>query len=296
MKKMNIHDIRLFIERLGLTIDNWLKFSNFLSIIPLDRLFKDYLIVFINKKTERFFENTKDIDVINLILFEKKISTNFLKWLLFFETRFKKVIIEKWLEFYDLKKVYIYLYSESDFLKFFPDIVNCNDLELKKFRFSLFEHVSNSEFLVEYKKLEEIPLEDLSSSWSFATMINFYRVLDKNLKKEILKEFNIPFDFTDSFHKVLNVLLKVRNTISHNHIIYNFKTNLYKIEFNKIYRVLFKDQLNTSKPISLIQIMKIVDFLLNWNNCWKEFNSEFRELDIIHESKDNLYKIIFDAF
>lgn len=293
MKQINLNEIRSFLQKLGLKIENWLRLSNFLSIFTFDRLLKDYCILFLDSKTDRFIADTTDNDLVNLILFDKKISSNLLKWVLLFESKFKKVMIEKWVNFVNLKNDKIYLLPENEFEKLIPNIKKCNDLNLSKFRYSLFEYVSNSEFLVEYESLDEIPIHDLSYSWSFATAINFYRVIDDKLKIEILKEFNIPDEFTDVFHKVLNVLLKVRNTISHNHIIYNFKSNLYRVEFNKLYKSIFREESNIVKPINLHQIIYLVDYLLNWNQCKKEFDLELKELKINFRGKENLIKILF---
>lgn len=290
---MNLNEIRSFLQKLGLKIENWLRFSNYLSIFSFDRLIKDYCVLFLNTKTDRFFENTTDSDIVNLIMFDKKISTNILKWILLFETKFKKILVEKWVKFNHLPTDKIYLIDEKEFEKLIPNIRKCSDLQLSKFRYSLFEYVSNSEFLVDYESLDEIPIYDLSYSWTFATAINFFRVVDDKLKNEILKEFNIPYEHTDIFHRVLNVLLKVRNTISHNHVIYNFKSNLYRVEFNKIYKTLFKDNVNISNPINLNQIINFVDYLLNWNQCKKEFDAEFKELKINIKGKENIIKILY---
>lgn len=292
MIRMSEKEISEFLQKLGLKIENWIKFSNFLSIIPTDRLIKDYFYIFLDKSTDMFYDGTTDTDIINLIMFDKEISTNLLKWILIFETRFKKVIIEKWLDIEKPTTNKIYLLKEDDFIKYIPNI-NKNDLELKKFTYSLFEHVSNSEFLQDYHSLKEIPIHDLSYSWTFATSINFYRVVSNEVQKEILTEFNIPAEFKDFFHKALNVLLKVRNTISHNHIIYNFKTNLYRLEFNKIYKVLFKEDNQLNQPINLNQIMTWLDYLLNWKHCKKEFESKLKDLQILNKAKENLIKLFY---
>lgn len=290
---MNLNEIRNFLQKLGLRIENWLRFSNFLSIYSFDRLLKDYCILFLDSKTDRFVTDTTDSDIISLIMFDKKISTCLLKWVLMFESKFKKIMIEKWVTFHKLSNDKLYLIPEKEFEKLIPNIKKCTDLNLSKFRYSLFEYVSNSEFLVEYESLDQIPITDLSYSWTFATAINFFRVIDDNLKKDILKEFNIPDENIDIFHKVLNVLLKVRNTISHNHIIYNFKSNLYRVEFNKLYKSIFRDSNNITKPINLHQIVYLVDYLLNWNNCKKEFDFELKEIKINHKGKENLIKVLF---
>ncbi len=290
---MNINETRIFLQKLGLKIENWLRFSNFLSIYTFERLLKDYCFLFVDRRTERFFENTTDTDIINLILFDKRIGTNLLRWILMFETKLKKVLVEKWLDFYKPKNDKLYSITFEELEKMVPGIHKCSDLEIPKFKYSLFEYVSNSEFLIEYQSLDEIPIMDLSYSWSFATTINFFRVLDDRVKIQVLNEFNVPNEFKDSFHRVLNMLLKVRNDVSHNYIVYKFKSNLYKTEFNKIFKAIAKEEINITKDVSLNQVIYFIDMLLGWSNCKKEFDSELKELKINFKGKENLIKFLF---
>ncbi|MCF0217712.1 MAG: Abi family protein [Malacoplasma sp.] len=292
MVQMSEKEIRIFLEKLGLKLENWPKFSSFLSIYPFDRIIKDYFYIFLDKNTDRFYDNTTDNDIINLIIFDKEISTNILKWLLIFEVKFKKVVIQKLVETIDLPTDKLYLFKESDFLNIFPNIED-NNLDVNRFRYSLFEHVSNSDFLQEYNSLEDIPITDLSYSWTLATTINFFRVLSNEVKTEILLEFRVPNELKDCFHKSLNVLLKIRNTVSHNHIIYNFKTNLYRLEFNKLHKFLLKEDNQLNQPINLNQITVFVDYLLNFKNCKLEFEEKFKSLKILPKAKENLIKLFY---
>lgn len=289
---MNIKETKEFLLKLGLKIENWTKFSNFLVIYPFDRIIKDYIYIFLNKETDSFYEGTTDTDLMNLIIYDKEMGANLLKWLLIFETKFKKIVIDKWTSLANLKTDKIYLYKEEEFLKLIPDIKESN-LEIKSFRYSLFEHVSNSEFLQDYNSLEDIPISQLSYSWSFATTINFYRVLPKYIKDSILTEFNLPVEFRESFHRAISILSNIRNTISHNHIIYNFKTNIYRLEFNKIYKFIFKEDNQLNQPINLNQVMSLVDYLLNWNNCKKEFEKKLKELKILNKAKESIIKLFY---
>lgn len=290
---MNNEEIRTFLLKLGLKIENWLRFSSFLTIFPFDKILKNFIHFFIDKKTNLFYKNTTDNDVIDLILFDKKIGLTILRWFLFFEIKFKKIIVEKWFSFHPLHINYLYQLDENDFLKYLPNLKNCSDLNLKKFRYSLFEHVSNSEFLQEYQNLQDIPLMDLITYWTFATTINFFRVMNSQIKINVLKELNIPYNMVDSFHKILNVLLKVRNTISHNHILYNFHSNLYRIEFNQLYKILFKENYIVTKAINIYKIITLIDYFLNWNYCKKNFDEHLKNLKINAIAKEKLIKLFF---
>lgn len=290
----NKEAIQAFV-RLGLKIENSLRFSNFLSIYSYERLFNEYASFFISPKTNRFFEKTTDNDIINLILFDKKISSDLLRWLLFLETKLKKVTVEKWKEKYGHYSDKLYAWDNESLLKTIPNIVNCSDLEFKKFKYSLFELVSNSEYLQKYNNLKDIPIENLSYSWSFATIINFYRVLDDSLKQQIVKTFNIPIDFINSFDRVFSIFLKIRNIISHNHVLYNFKTNIFRIEFNNLYQLLFKreEKINFNNPINLYQCIMFIDYLLNWNYAKKNFEKYMKDLILLEDAKIKLIQSFF---
>lgn len=291
-KKINI--LKSNLESKGLKIENWTRFSSYLSIFTFDRFIEDYCFLFVDKKKNTFYENTTDSDLINFILFDKKISVNFLKWFLFFESKFKKTIIEKWMDFYKLNNRNMFSISESELVTYLPNLQKCADLKAQTFRHSLFEHSNNSEFLVKYESLEKIPIQELSYSWSFSTTINFFRTLSDDLKKEILFSFDVPYEFFDIFDKALNSLSKVRNTISHNHIIYTFRSPVFRFEFNKIYKSLFREEINLSSSITLYKVIKFIDYLLGWNLCKKEFENDLKELKINPMAKESLIKIIFD--
>lgn len=290
---MDLNNVRLFLQKLGLKIENWLIFSNYLSIFSFERLLKDYCILFLDEKTNRFYLETTDKDIISLINFDKKIGTIILKWILFFESKFKKIIIEKWIDFYDIKNPYIYNFKQKELEKLLPEFSNIKDISFDDFIESLFEHAQNSEFIPNDVDYSKTSIYELSYSWSLATTINFFRGFDNDLKKDILKEFNIPYEYSSIFDKVLLVILKVRNTISHNHIIYNLNTSFYRIEFNKVYKSLSRENIKVGKPISLNRVIFLVDYLLNWNQCKKECEIELKELKMHSKAKETLIKILF---
>lgn len=280
----------------GLNIVDQDKFLEYLNIYSAEYILNEYSEIFINEENNKFFPFVDSNQIINLINFDKYVGSILLKNILFFESKLKRIIIENWIDFYNLKDTKIYNFAEDELLNYLPNINNCPDLQSEKFVYSLFEHAATSEFLIHYKRLANIPIEDLSLSWTFATTINFYRLLDVEIKKKILVSFNIPIVNVNHFDKMLNVFLKIRNLISHNGHIYNFTTRLYRVEFNRIYSSVKKNDSSEDKYISLDKVIVLLDYLLNWNNTYYEFNEQLKKVALNNHSKQYLIKIIYGLF
>lgn len=280
----------------GLNIVDQDKFLEYLNIYSAEYILNEYSEIFINEENNRFFSFVDSNQIINLINFDKNVGSILLKNILFFESKLKRTIIENWIKFYKLKDTKIYNFAEDELLNYLPNIKNCPDLKSEKFVYSLFEHAATSEFLIQYKRLANIPIEDLSLSWTFATTINFYRLLDHEIKNKILVSFGIPIVNINNFDKMLNVFLKIRNLISHNGHIYNFTTRLYRVEFNRIYTSIKRNDSSEDKYISLDKVISLLDYLLNWNNTYHEFNEQLKKVALNHHSKQYLIKIIYGLF
>lgn len=63
-----------------------------------------------------------------------------------------------------MKSDKIYNFSDQELLNYMPNIKKCPDLKFSKFRYSLFEYASNSDFLQSYVSLSDIPITELSYS------------------------------------------------------------------------------------------------------------------------------------
>lgn len=289
------HEI-LKLSKINLKVSNPKRFGTYLNIYSADWIYDEYGKIFVDNETGLFKDFVDSDQIINLIEFDRNVALILLKNLLFFESKFKKVIVDTWVNYYNLKDTKIYNYAQTDMIKLIPNIVNCEDLEYVKFFYSLFEYVSSSEFLMHYKSLSLIPIEELVLSWTFATSINFYRTLDDDVQKMILLQFNISTNYHKIFHKMLNVFLKIRNMISHNHVIYDFNNRLYRIEFNKIYASIKKVNLNEAKNITLDKVIIMLDYLLDWNETKQSFEQELKKVSINQYSKESLIKLIYGMF
>ncbi|MDE5553156.1 MAG: Abi family protein, partial [Malacoplasma sp.] len=188
-------EIKTTLENLGLNVVDFEKLVQYIDIFPFERFIQDYSGPFVDVNTQRYIKECNSNEIIALIEFDKNLSCLLLKAILFFENKFKKILVENWVSYYNMKSDKIYNFSDQELLSYMPNINNCSDLKFSKFRYSLFEYASNSDFLQSYNSLSDIPIAELSYSWTFATSINFYRVMDDRIQKMILTKLRIKTDY-----------------------------------------------------------------------------------------------------
>ena len=286
-------EIKTTLENLGLNVVDFEKLVQYIDIFPFERFIQDYSGPFVDANTQRYIKECNSNEIIALIEFDKNLSCLLLKAILFFENKFKKILVENWVSYYNMKSDKIYNFSDHELLSYMPNIKNCSDLKFSKFRYSLFEYASNSDFLQSYNSLSDIPIAELSYSWTFATSINFYRVMDDRIQKMILTKLRIKTDYANIFHKFLNLFLKIRNMISHNHIIYNFNSKFYRIEFNQIYGNIFGIKTDTLLSISLDKVYLVLDYLLSSNQLKNSITENIKNLKNNSKSKEIIIKLLY---
>lgn len=95
---------------------------------------------------------------------------------------------------------------------------------------------------------------------------------------------------------MLNLILKVRNMISHNHIVYNFSIKHYRLEFNKVYYSIFKNfHYDQNSSISYMQVANIVNHLLSID--FENNNEIFLKRLIINPIfKEKLIRLLYGNF
>lgn len=269
------------------------RFFTYSQIFSWDRIINEYSDPFVNDETSQFYDFVDTDQVINLIEFDKNLGSYIMKGILFFENKFKCLIIDKWVEYYQIKDTRIYNYDENELAQLMPNLKKCKDLKQSDFIYSLFSYASNSEFLMDYSSLSEVPIKQLSYSWTFATAINFFRTLDDNIQKEILRQLKIPIELYPHFHKMMNVILKVRNMISHNYVIYNFNSRLYRAEFNRIYSTIKRTNFAQDTPITIDKLCGLIDYLNELSICLDGLSHEIRYLSLNSYSKEYVIKLIY---
>lgn len=117
--------------------------------------------------------------------------------------------------------------------------------------------------------------------------------MDDRIQKMILTKLRIKTDYANIFHKFLNLFLKIRNMISHNHIIYNFNSKFYRIEFNQIYGNIFGIKTDTLLSISLDKVYLVLDYLLSSNQLKNSITENIKNLKINSKSKEIIIKLLY---
>lgn len=291
---MSSYDWLRNISDLKINIDNQQEFEKYVDIFSLKKIAINYGFPFIDQNTHTFYRYVTSTEICNLIDFDKNLSGKLLRSILMLEWKLKNVIVDQWKKFYNLKDTLIYNYSDDFFLSLIPNIEKCNDLVFDKFKYSLFEYAVTSDFLNQYNSLTNIPFEDLVDSWSLATTINFYRVLDDELQMNVVSRFKLPRDTFSYFHKMLNLILKIRNTLSHNYTAYNMSIKHYRIEFNKIFNLLFPKQAGRDNDnIHVDKIAVMLDYLLSMDFLTIEISNNLRNLNLNPISKERIIKFIY---
>lgn len=290
------YEIKRIFSRYKLKIKDWDKLSLYLDIFSIDRIMCEYSEPFVNEELNQFYDFCDSEQLINLIEFDRNLCSHILKGILLFENKLKNIIISNWVEYYDLQNTRIYNFTDQQLLDFIPNIRNCSDLNFQRFRYSLFEYASTSEFLISYSSLSDIPINELSHSWTLATVINFYRVIDIEIQRKILMDLGIQSQFTNIFHKMLNVILKIRNMASHNNVIYSFNSRHYRVEFNKIFSSIKNNNSTTDRYISIDKICSFIDYVTKLNICIDGLNQELRKLSLNNYSKEYVIKLIYGLF
>lgn len=157
---INREKYKTILNGLNINIDNLDEFIEYIEIFSLKKIILDYSYPFINQKNGDFYPETKSSEIVNFIKFDKDIAMCLLKSILFFEIKFKNIIVEMWKEFYKLKETFIYNFPDELLSRLIPNLGKCNDLNFADFKYSLFEYSTTSDSLIEYSTLTKIPVED----------------------------------------------------------------------------------------------------------------------------------------
>ena len=119
-----------------------------------------------------------------------------------------------------------------------------------------------------YDDSKQIPLNRLSISWSFHTLISFINIQDIQTKNKIINKFNINSENIDNFISTCHSIRKFRNTISHNDIFFITTLNYYRREFNTLLNYLTKQKTSDiEKDITIYSLIKMLEKLLNVDIC-----------------------------
>lgn len=84
--------------------------------------------------------------------------------------------------------------------------------------------------------------------------------------------------------------------ISHNHIIYNFSTKFYRVEFNQIYGSIFNVRTDSLSLITLDKVYLVLDYLLDSNDLKNAITENLKSLKVNDKSKERVINLLYGAF
>lgn len=150
-----------------------------------------------------------------------------------------------------------------------PDDLNFDLIKSKSsFIDDLYNKTNGCNCLIMYDDSKQIPLNRLSISWSFHTLISFINIQDIQTKNKIINKFNINSENIDNFISTCHSIRKFRNTISHNDIFFITTLNYYRREFNTLLNYLTKQKTSDiEKDITIYSLIKMLEKLLNVDIC-----------------------------
>ena len=82
-------------------------------------------------------------------------------------------------------------------------------------------------YMNEFSKFNfhKIPIWLLSIKWTFGSLIQIFKLLNKEIQYKIIGCFNLKFNVAQ-FIKIMEYINQIRNKIAHSHVLYNFSVEL----------------------------------------------------------------------
>lgn len=253
----------------GFKIKNQRKLDSFCNNYGFSRVINGYAASLLDSH-QNFVGKIDTNQLIKLAKFDRSLGVLLLSHILDFETRFNSILISLLLKFYKLDQNYVLTLKNSDWLQI-------DNYEIKKKLITNLYQPTDSNLSKSYSKFdinrtmntqnnsEEPPLNTLSLSWTFGTIINLFEYLHPKLQQEIIYECLKTKLSVESFLWLCNIIRKLRNKITHNDFILvsRFKVN------DEI-----KKYLQMNLNLKYIQLKNIADFLdkVDWFNNGKIFN------------------------
>lgn len=263
---------KIFIKDLskkGFKVRKKRNFIDFLADYGVVRIIDGYLSFFYNHLTDRYIDQLDDNQLMKFVLLDRKIANIVLDATMLFEQQLNTMTIHYFLHLNKLNRDFILDIETSPFVSF-PTIEIYNSM-----RASMYEYVRKCYLLNSInsnQNPENIPLIQLAVSWSINTTINFFRICDLNVQKQVLEYFNVSHLSIEQFITILHSIRHFRNSMAHNDILLVIQHSDNKKAFSTA--------LEKNNPKSVVSIIDIIKF----------FDSKM--LNRFGLIPDNLYAII----
>ncbi|GMO16035.1 MAG: hypothetical protein Ta2E_07160 [Mycoplasmoidaceae bacterium] len=227
-----------------------------------------------------FFENEKDrfkgvvaSDIIKLYVFDKNMGNHIFRDILTIEKIMNTRVAIETINYFNIEDKCL-LGLEENLIKN-SILRNLNEVEpyveFKTFMMRLVKYLEtnkstkallNRETKDDIQKWKNVPLDLMCLTWSFSNTFSFFIASAKELRHRILATFNIDHQHYKGFIDFIKNLINLRNSISHNGVVYNMSVKYQSLQLNKLYISMFKDPVkdNTMRLVNIIRmISKLAD-------------------------------------
>ena len=232
----------------GIIVSDVKRFTWYVTHHNYNRAMKPYL-KFISNKTISDLQVTSD-DLINLYELDNEISVLFLTHILEIE---KKLNTQIAYTIEDTFKIYdgcLFKLDKSFIMKMiFPNAtmhgagISFDQLINKLTKYAhinpntnMYEDVSKNNL---FQKWKVCPLDALCLSWTFNTTVLAYYSLNDQLKRKIIRFFKLSPNKIDAFNDSIDVLVWLRNAITHNNVMLEKINELNQADILKTYNSIF---------------------------------------------------------
>ena len=226
MKKNNYLIDFKELKKSGLKIWRKKKFNEFVSKYGKPRILDGYADI-LKDEFGNYMKDASTTQLIKVVEFDKEVGNYILKYLLDFEQRFNTVLIATILKEYNLNNNYVLTEDNCPWLSF------KSFEEKNNFFNNIWQNVDSSNFLKKYEDKKNIPLLNVSMSWTFFNIIVFYESVDIDIQNKVIQGLGINNWNVDVFKSMIHIIRRLRNTISHNDLLISSKFEIYRTLIKK---------------------------------------------------------------
>ncbi|MDE6289336.1 MAG: Abi family protein [Ureaplasma sp.] len=265
----------------NLKIDDWEEIYSYLSNYSYQILINGYNDPFMknfDRNKNEYAYNSSTRSIISLFNYDENISLLLLKDIRKVEKKLLTTItyyISDKLSKLNKNDGRILEIDNSDFKQIFSN--KGNREEICKLMSKYLE--PTDKFILKYVdefseyNFYKIPIWILSIKWTFGSLIQIFKLLNKEIQYKIIYSFNLKINIKQ-FIKIMGFLNIIRNKIAHGHVLYNLK---FKLQDDSIQKFIFINKLDIrliNFELRLFDFIKIICKINNDNNLLEKFKNE----------------------
>lgn len=265
---LSVKQIIKNLELEGLIVDDYEELKYYIRNFNYNYVILPYKELFFDFTMNKFIDNSKSSQIINLYNFDIKISLKILSAILETEKKLNTNLAYMLIYEYNLEdKCLFKLPKEKLRFKVFTNIKEIyEDMSFGQFLVNLVRYCDINTNSMKYndksktaplKKWVNCPIDVMCLSWSFATTFKVFLAVNDDLRKRVMANFKITSEHLKGFCDIMKIILHIRNLISHNDILYNHNIIIQTPDVNKLYEYIFHEKI---QQLGLLQLANVIDY------------------------------------